>query len=78
MTIPKFATALAALALLSAPHAAFAQKKGSEPPPEAFGENASKEKQKEMERQAPARIERPAPPPRPSGRSDNTIRQREP
>ena len=59
MTIPKFATALAALALLSAPHAAFAQKKGNEPPPEAFGENASKEKQKEMERQAPARIYAP-------------------
>jgi hypothetical protein len=36
------------------------------------------ERPQRTERQAPARIERSAPPPRPSARPGNAIRQREP
>ncbi|HEY6965070.1 MAG TPA: peptidylprolyl isomerase, partial [Erythrobacter sp.] len=42
MITAKFATAFAALALLAAPHAAFAQKRKDDTPPVAFGENAEK------------------------------------
>lgn len=48
------------------------------PAPSAPRASERPQRMERMERQAPARIERPAPPPRPSGRSDNTIRQREP
>jgi peptidylprolyl isomerase len=42
MITAKFATAFAALALLAAPHAAFAQQRKDDTPPVAFGENAEK------------------------------------
>ena len=42
MITAKFATAVAALALLAAPHTAFAQQGKDDTPPVAFGENAEK------------------------------------
>ena len=52
MITAKFATAFAALALLAAPGAAFAQKQKDDTPPVAFGDNA--EKPEKDEEAAPA------------------------
>jgi peptidylprolyl isomerase len=53
---PKLAVAFATLALLAAPHAAFAQKRKDDTPPVAFGDDKPKEKQKAMEQQTPVRV----------------------
>ncbi|MFM7349301.1 MAG: peptidylprolyl isomerase [Erythrobacter sp.] len=58
MTKLKIASALAAVCALTAPHAAYAQKKG-EAPPVAFGEDAPKKGKKSMAPVAPARVYAP-------------------
>ncbi|TAD82221.1 MAG: peptidylprolyl isomerase [Sphingomonadales bacterium] len=57
MITAKFAPALAALALLTVPHAAFAQKQRDDTPPVAFGDTAAKPDEDE----APAEVRSYAP-----------------
>jgi len=57
MITAKFATALAALFVLAAPHAAFAQQQKDDSPPVAFGDNAEKPDEDE----APAAVRTYAP-----------------